>query len=164
MARGYIFLATFVIGALLAGMGLPSAAAANAPVATFIGGGVLDDIATPAERDAQFSLSVRFRADGSADGHFTLQLDTGETYKMEAERGMFTPDGVFVQGPVLKWDFKTRCQGCGNPWLGDIAAASGFTSSTNYRLYSVTGQPTPVGEAQSGDYHLKSGFIHSSQN
>ena len=164
MARGYIFVATLITGALLAGMGLPSAAAANAPVATFIGGGVLDDIATPAERDAQFSLSIRFYADGRAEGHFTLNLDTGETYRMDAERGVFGPDRVFAQGPVNKWSFKTRCINCGNPWLGDIAAASGFTSSTNYRLYSVTGQPTPVGEAQSGDYHLKSGFIHSSQN
>jgi hypothetical protein len=64
---------------------------------------------------------------------------------------------------TLKWNFKTRCINCGNPWLGDIAAASGFTSSTNYRLYSVTGQPTPVGEATSDNYHLKSGFIYSSQ-
>jgi hypothetical protein len=70
--------------------------------------------------------------------------------------------GVDAQGQ-LKWNFSTRCQGCGNPWLGDIAAASGFTSSGKYKLYSVTGQPTPVGEATSANYKLQSGFIYSSQ-
>jgi hypothetical protein len=67
-----------------------------------------------------------------------------------------------VDGQV-RWSFTTRCQGCGNPWLGDIAAASGFTSSAKYKLYSVTGQPTPVGTASSASYKLQSGFIYSSQ-
>jgi len=59
------------------------------------------------------------------------------------------------------WTFTTRCEGCGNPWLGDISAAAGISSGGSYKLFSVTGQPTPVGEATNEQYKLQSGFIYA---
>jgi YD repeat-containing protein len=48
--------------------------------------------------------------------------------------------------PIIRGGaLRTGCQGCGNPWLGDIAAPSGVTQSSKYKLYSVTGQPTRAG-------------------
>jgi len=60
-----------------------------------------------------------------------------------------------------EWTFTTRCEGCGNPWLGDISAAAGISSGGSYKLFSVTGQPTPVGEASNEQYKLQSGFIYA---
>jgi hypothetical protein len=60
-----------------------------------------------------------------------------------------------------QWQFTTRCEGCGNPWLGDISAAAGISQGGTYKLFSVTGQPTPVGEATNSDYKLQSGFIYA---
>jgi hypothetical protein len=67
-----------------------------------------------------------------------------------------TPDPAFDE-----WTFTTRCEGCGNPWLGDISAAAGISSGGSYKLFSVTGQPTPVGEASNDQYKLQSGFIYA---
>lgn len=35
------------------------------------------------------------------------------------------------------------------------------SAGDNYKLFSVTGQPSPVGEARSGEYKLQSGFIYA---
>ena len=59
------------------------------------------------------------------------------------------------------WNFTTRCDGCGNPWLGSISAASGFTKSTHYKLYTNTGEPSAVGPTTSSHYHLGSGFVEA---
>lgn len=102
----------------------------------------------------------------------SIVISSGGNYRIPAAGGNparapdLKPSRLIWPGPEpgsLKWDFRTRCIGCGNPWLGDIAAASSFTSSSKYKLYSVTGQPTPVGEATSSKFTLKSGFIYSSQ-
>ncbi len=63
------------------------------------------------------------------------------------------------------WTFTTRCEGCGNPWIGDISAAAGISTGGNYKLFSVTGAPTPVGTAQDQNktYTLQSGFLYATQ-
>lgn len=61
------------------------------------------------------------------------------------------------------WQFSTRREGEGNPWTGDISAAAGISTGGQYKLFSVTGQPTPVGEAQGGQFKVQSGFIYATQ-
>jgi hypothetical protein len=62
------------------------------------------------------------------------------------------------------WVFTTRHEGEGQAWVGDVAAAAGFSESGRYKLFSVTGQPRPVGTATgttaSGEktWTLQSGF------
>ena len=40
-----------------------------------------------------------------------------------------------------------------------IAPAGNAQASSGYKLFSVTGQPTPVGEAAAGAYRLRSGYV-----
>ena len=78
------------------------------------------------------------------------------------------PSGTAVDPNQDSWAFTTRCEGCGNPWLGDISAAAGISTGGNYKLFSVTGAPTPVGTAYAGTeaahtYKLESGFLYATQ-
>lgn len=86
---------------------------------------------------------------------------TGKTLLTHLKPGGGTPDPN-----QDSWTFTTRCEGCGNPWMGDISAAAGISTGGNYKLFSVTGQATPVGEAFAGTpanhtYKLESGFIYA---
>lgn len=76
-------------------------------------------------------------------------------------RATVAPTGGTVDPNKDAWSFQTRCEGCGNPWLGDISAAAGISSGGQYKLFSVTGQPTPVGEATNDQYKIQSGFIYA---
>lgn len=97
-------------------------------------------------------------------------LDYGTTYTARVTNGITSQvSGAPLSNPTT-WTFTTRKQGELDPWIGDISAASGLTSSAQYKLYSTTGQPTPVGTACDGKgctgthtYKLQSGFIHAAQ-
>ena len=88
---------------------------------------------------------------------------TGKALKTTLKPGGGTPDP-----DQDAWTFTTRQEGEGNPWVGDISAAAGIATGGNYKLFSVTGQPTPVGEAIAGSpenptYKLQAGFIYATQ-
>lgn len=107
----------------------------------------------------------------------TQQLAYGQTYTCIVKGGESGVRGK--SGKALKleaganqaqyqWTFTTRREGEGNPWVGDISAAAGISEGGGYKLFSVTGQPTPVGEAYAGTkenhtYKLQSGFIYAAQ-
>jgi hypothetical protein len=78
------------------------------------------------------------------------------------------PGGGTADPTQDSWTFTTRCEGCGNPWSGEISAAAGISKGSGYKLFSVTGQPMPVGEAFAGTpanhtYKLQSGFLYATQ-
>lgn len=88
---------------------------------------------------------------------------TGKTLQTTLKPGGGTPDPLMDQ-----WQFTTRREGEGNPWVGDISAAAGLSTGGSYKLFSVTGQPTPVGTAYAGTpenhtYKLQAGFIYATQ-
>jgi len=69
------------------------------------------------------------------------------------------------------WPFKVRPQDELNPWQGTMSSGAGWAQGTGsvngasvtYKLFSVTGEPAPVGyaEAANGSMKLNAGFIGS---
>lgn len=80
-------------------------------------------------------------------------------------KATLAPEGSVVDPLRDSWVFTTRHEGEGQAWVGDIAAAAGFAEGENYRLFSVTGQPRPMGEtvgrSAAGEkrWTLQSGFM-----
>jgi hypothetical protein len=93
---------------------------------------------------------------------YTVQVTVGALSAKRAKplKPTLGPNGQ-IDPNKDTFTFTTRCEGCGNPWLGDISAAAGISSGGTYKLFSVTGQPTPVGEATNEQYKLQSGFIYA---
>lgn len=100
--------------------------------------------------------------DGTIKGRLSTNL-TIERQTPKRDFGDRMKAGLETAGGVLANGFKTRCQGCNDPWRGDISAAFGVTGqpspvgeSTNGTYsFSVTGQPTPVGEASNSTYGVR---------
>ena len=49
-----------------------------------------------------------------------------------------------------KWVFTTRGADEANPWIGGDSAAAGLSTGGGYKLFTVTGQPMPIGQAALG--------------
>ena len=93
----------------------------------------------------------------------------GENGVRSARNNRQLRTSVYIAGGRLsegydEWEFETRRPGEGQPWIADQSAAAGWAESASYKLFTVTGQATPVGEGSTGPagdptYTVQGGFV-----
>lgn len=115
---------------------------------------------TPREQ-LPYGATLRAVVMGGASG--VKSLSTGRSL-----RTTIASEGGSIDPARDTWEFSTRQEGDGNPWVGDIAAAAGHASGGGYKLFSVTAQPSPVGVAFDGtaenhQYKLQAGFLYATE-
>lgn len=112
------------------------------------------------------------------DRTYTVRVKGGENgvrsfLQNKTLRTTLTPRGV-VDPTEDVWEFRTRRRGENDPWVGSVSSTGGFSQSScasgdtnckRYKLFSITGQPAPVGVAvtDDGSFRMQSGFVFRSQ-